>query len=63
MMFFLDPISEDSELNLAHASSLPIFIEPSQFTLGNEFSYRFCDQISQLCGKFQFIPETRNYFT
>lgn len=59
MIFSLDPISEDSELNLAHASSLPIFIEPSQFKLGDEFSYQFCDQISQLCGSFQVIPETQ----
>ena len=59
MIFSLDPISEDSELNLAHASSLPIIIEPSQFNLGDEFSYRFCDQISQLCGRFQAIPETQ----
>jgi len=51
MMFSLDPISEDSELNLAHASSLPILpmiIEKPQFKLGDEFSYRFCDQISSL---------------
>ena len=59
MIFSLDPISEDSELNLAHASSLPIVLEPSQFKLGDEFSYRFCDQISQLCGSFQVIPETQ----
>lgn len=59
MIFSLDPISEDSELNLAHASSLPIIIEPSQFNLGDEFSYRFCEQISQLCGSFQVIPETQ----
>ena len=29
MIFSLDPISEDSELNLAHAFSLPIIIELS----------------------------------
>jgi len=58
-IFSLDPVSEDSELNLAHVSSLPIFIEPSQFKLGDEFSYKFCDQISQLCGSFQVIPETQ----
>ena len=45
MTFSLDPISEDSELNLAYASSLPIVIEASQFKLGDEFSYKFCDQI------------------
>ena len=59
MIFSLDPISEDSELNLAHASSLPIIVDPSQFNLGDEFSYKFCDQISQLCGSFQAIPETQ----
>ena len=59
MIFSLDPISEDSELNLAHASSLPIIVDPSQFKLGDEFSYNFCDQISQLCGRFQVIPETQ----
>nr|UQS76330.1 hypothetical protein [Haslea ostrearia] len=59
MIFSLDPVSEDSELNLAHASSLPIFINSSQFKLGDEFSYQFCDQISQLCGSLQVIPETQ----
>ena len=59
MIFSLDPISEDSELNLAHASSLPIIVNPSQFKLGDEFSYKFCDQISQICGSFQVIPETQ----
>lgn len=59
MIFSLDPISEDSELNLAHASSLPIYIESSQFKLGDEFSYQFCNQISQLCESFQVIPETQ----
>lgn len=59
MVFSLDPVSEDLELNLAHASSLslPIVVQPYQFGLGDEFSYQFCDQISQLCGSFQVIPE------
>ena len=59
LIFSLDPISEDSELNLAHASSFPIVLEPSQLKLGDEFSYQFCDQISQLCVNFQVIPETQ----
>ena len=59
MIFSLDPIAKDSELNLAHASSLPIVVDPYQFKLGDEFSYKFCDQISQLCGSFQVIPETQ----
>jgi len=48
-IFSLDPISEDWELNLAHASSLSIIIDPlipPQFELGDEFSYKFYDQIS-----------------
>lgn len=59
MVFSLDPVSKNSELNLAYTSSLPIFIELSQFKLGDEFSYQFCDQISQLCGSFQVISETQ----
>ena len=59
MIFSLDPVSEDSELNLVHTSSLPVVVNPSQFKLGDEFSYKFCDQISQLCGSFQVIPETQ----
>ena len=59
MIFSLEPLLEDSELNLAHASSLPIIVDPSQFKLGDQFSYQFCDQISQLCGSFRVIPETQ----
>lgn len=58
MMFSLDLISENSELNLAHASSLPI-IAPTAFKFGDEFSIQFCDKISQLCGSFQMIPESK----
>lgn len=59
MIFSLDPISEDSELNLAHASSLPIMIYPHKFELGDEFSYRFCDKISQVCQRFKIIVGTK----
>lgn len=59
MIFSLDPISEDWELKLAHASSLPILIESSQFKLGDKFSYQFFDQISRLCRSFQVISETQ----
>ena len=58
IIFSLGP-SEHSELNLTHVSSLPIFIDPSEFKLGDRFSYQLCDQISQLCGNFQVIPETQ----
>ena len=51
--------SKFSELNLAHAFSLPILIEPSQFKLGDEFSYQFYNQISELCGTINLIPETQ----
>lgn len=59
LIFSLDRVSEDSELNLMNASSLPILLEASTFEFGDEFSYQFCNQISQLCGSFQVIPETQ----
>ena len=59
MIFSLDPITENSELNLIQAASLPIVIEPIKLQLGDEFTYQFCDQISQLCGTFRVIPETK----
>lgn len=59
MIFSLNPISKGSELNLAHASYLPIVIEPSsKFNLGDEFNYKFCNQISQLYGSSEVIPKT-----
>jgi len=59
MIFYLDPISENSELNLTQAASLPILLEPMDLPLGDEFTYKFCDQISQLCGSFRVMPDTR----
>lgn len=59
MIFSLDPVTENSELNLTQASSLPIILEPFKLELGNEFTYQFCDQISQLCGTFRVMPETK----
>ncbi len=61
MIFSLDPITENSELNLIQASSLsilPIVNEPIKLNLGDDFSSQFCNQISQLCGTFHLIPET-----
>lgn len=57
MIFSLNSVAEDLELQLAHASFLPIFIETSQLKFGDKFSYKFFDQISQLCGKFQVIAK------
>lgn len=59
MIFSLHPMAEDSDFKLAHASSLPILIDPSQIKLGDEFSYQLCNQISQVCGRFEVIPETQ----
>ena len=62
MIFSLDPISENSELKLVHGSSLPIVpvvIQTPTLTLGDEFSYQFCDQISRLCGNVELIPQTQ----
>lgn len=59
MIFSLDPIIKDSELNFKYLSSLPIIIGPSQFQLGDEFTYQFCNQISQICGSFQVVEQTQ----
>lgn len=59
MIFSLDPITENSELNLTQAASLPILVEPSNLPLSDEFTYKFCDQISQLCGSFRVMPDTK----
>ena len=39
--------------------SLDPVSEDSELKLGDEFSYQFCDQISQLCGSFEVILETQ----
>ena len=59
MIFYLDPVTENSELNLIQAASLPILVEPVNLPLGDEFNFQFCDQISQLCGSFRVMPDTR----
>ena len=59
MIFYLDPIPENSELNLTQSASLPILLEPVNLPLGNEFTYKFCDQISQLWGSFRVMLNTR----
>jgi len=59
MIFSLDPITENSELNLTQVASLPILVKPNNLGLGDEFTYQFCDQISQICGVFRSVPETR----
>lgn len=37
-----------------------ILIETAELKLGDEFTYQFCDQISQVCGVFRSIPETES---
>jgi hypothetical protein len=59
MVFSLDPIKENSELNLTQAASLPVLVDTFNIGLGDEFTYQFCDQISQICGTFRVIPETQ----
>lgn len=41
MIVSLDPVSEDSELNLAHASAVPIVMESAKFQLGEKFTYQY----------------------
>jgi len=57
MIFSLSPISEDSE-NLNRLLSSTIVVTPSKLNFGDEFTYRFCDEISKICGTFRSIPET-----
>ena len=57
MIFSLDPITENSELNLTQA--VPILVDTGKLGLGDEFTYQFCDHISQICGNFRVIPETQ----
>jgi hypothetical protein len=59
MIFSLDPITENSELNLTQAVSLSVLADTVKLKLGDEFAYQFCDQISQICGTFRVIPETQ----
>lgn len=59
MKFSLNPIKKNSKLKLPQLASLPIVVDPIKLGLGDEFTYQFCDQISQLCGTFRSIPETQ----
>ena len=59
IIFYLDPITENSELYLTQAASLPVLVEPLNLPLGDEFTYKFCDQVSQLCGSFRVMPDTK----
>ena len=43
MIFSLDSVTENSELNLTQVSSLPIIVELFKLEFGNEFTYQFCD--------------------
>ena len=61
MIFYLDPITENLELNLTQAASLPILVETINLPLGDEFTHQFCDQISQHCGTFRIMPDTKTF--
>ena len=57
LLFSLDPIVENAELTLAQAVTFPLFVDPVEL-LGDEFTFKFCDQISQVCGSVHFVAET-----
>ena len=59
MIFSLDLVTENSELNLTKASSLPILLEPFNLELSDEFTYQFCNQISQFCETFHVMPKPK----
>jgi len=54
MVFSLDSISQSSVL-----TGPLVVVETAELALGDEFTYRFCDQISKVCGVFRSIPETQ----
>jgi hypothetical protein len=56
--FSLNPLSQNLKLNLAQAASL-VVVDTTNFALGDEFTYQFCDQISKVCGTFRAIPDTQ----
>ena len=60
VLFSLDSVTELSELSeLTQAASLPIFADTLNLELGDEFTYEFCDQISQVCTTFRNILKTK----
>lgn len=54
-------IEKEQQLKLTLASSVPVstLVESSEFTLGDEFSYQFCQKISEVCGVLDIIPQTQ----
>ena len=54
MVFSLNSISQSSVL-----TGPLVVVETAELALGDEFTYRFCDQISKVCGVFRSIPETQ----
>lgn len=54
MVFSLNSISQSSVL-----TGPIVVVETAELALGDEFTYRFCNQISKVCGIFRSIPETQ----
>ena len=54
MVFSLKSVSQSSVL-----TGPLVVVETAGLGLGDEFTYRFCDQISKVCGVFRSIPETQ----
>ena len=54
MVFSLKSVSQSSVL-----TGPLVVLETAELGLGDEFTYRFCDQISKFCGVFRSIPETQ----
>ena len=54
MVFSLKSVSQSSVL-----TGPLVVVETAELGLGDEFTYRFCDQISKVCGVFRSIPETQ----
>jgi hypothetical protein len=59
MVFSLDPIEKSSKLNLTQVVYLPILGDTVKLGLSDEFTYQFCDQISEICGTLRVIDESQ----
>jgi hypothetical protein len=59
MIFSLDPVTENLEVNLTKTVALAIVTDTAKLGLGDQFSYEICDQILQICGTLSVIPQTK----
>lgn len=66
LLFYLSRLSKDEESKFKFASSCPPPYLPvpailsADYQFSDDFCYHFCNQIAQVCGKLELIPETKS---